>query len=172
MAGSYPGSYSISASAIDNSGQQEFAKIQTFSVIAPYKDGSKPPISRIVYPQEARQESDAPDPDGYPSFKTPAFTSASVIPLVTNGYDQDGSLEKLSFLVDGVELDLLTGYIQILDAPLDGDMFLIDDGLGNSMSFEFDDDNVSNPVSQIIPISPIFFDIVHLQTAIDCDGRR
>ena len=79
------------------------SQIQTFSVVAPYKDGSKPPIARIVYPQEDRQDSDAPDPDGYPSFRNMQATSASVIPLITNGYDQDGSLEKLSFLVDGVK---------------------------------------------------------------------
>ena len=73
--------------------------------------------------------------------------------------------------MDGVELDLLTGYIQLLGAPLDGDMFLITDGLGNSESFEFDDNNVTNPTNHSITISPIFSDLEPLNAAIEAMGN-
>ena len=105
---------------------------------AAYKDGSLPPIARIVYPKENRQNSDAPDPPGYPVFRTPAVTSASSLPLTANGYDQDGSLEKLFFVADGQTIPLQTGYLQLLDQPEHGETFSLSDGLGVTVLFRFD----------------------------------
>jgi hypothetical protein len=163
----FPGDYSITASATDNSGQQNFAKIRTFKIKAPYKDGSLPPISRIVYPVENRQNTDAVDPAGYPTFRTPAVTSASTLPIVANGYDQDGGLEKILFMVDGQKIPTRSAYLQLIDAPLDGEIFRISDGLGISKVFEFDNDFNVTPGNYPIGISDMFTDLIPLETAIN-----
>ena len=75
----FPGDFSITASAEDDSGQINFAKITNISFVAPYKDGSLPPVSEIRYPEnQLRREGDA---FAVPAIReTPAFTSTSKFP--------------------------------------------------------------------------------------------
>ena len=161
---SYPGEYTISASATDNSGMQAFSKTKTFTIKASYKDGSLPPINKIVYPKEKEQDDPSPQ---QPTFHTPAYTSASVIPIIANGYDQDGSLENLYFYVDGELIPSRTAYLQMVAAPRDGETFTIDDGIQGLQTFEFDADGNVTQDNESISLSPIFEDVSVLKTVIE-----
>ena len=163
---SYPGTFSITASATDNSNIESFAAKHDFIIKAPYKNGSLPPSTTIVYPKENRQAGDI-DPDGYPVFKTHAFTSASTIPLITRAFDQDGALEGTKYFVDGHFVPYYSGYLQIIDTLNDGDTFTLDDGLGVKIQFEFDDNNQTNPDNVRIPLVEKISDLVELRTSFD-----
>ena len=55
--------------------------------------------------------------------------------LIANGYDRDGSLEHVSYYVDGKRVPIATAYLQLLNPPVDGETFSLDDGLGNFKTF-------------------------------------
>ena len=78
----YAGTYSISASAVDDSGQTNFSQIATVDFVAPYRDGSLPPIAEIRYPQSPyRLENDVL---AKPATKdNPSYTSTSIIPFIS-----------------------------------------------------------------------------------------
>ena len=156
----YPGEYSITASAEDSSGLTAFSKSQSFTIKAAYKDGSLPPINKIVYPKEKQRTSSGTLER--PTFLTPAFTSASVIPIIANGYDQDGSLENLYFYVDGELIPEHTAYLQLVSEPQDGETFTIDDGLLGMKTFEFDEDGNVTQDNVSISLSPIFDGVIIL----------
>ena len=93
-------------------------------------------MSLIKYPIVTEDVSQsAPDQSSRPLYEA---TSASVIPIISNAYDRDGSLENLTYYVDGQRVPIATAYLQILEPPLDGETFVVNDGLGISKVFEFD----------------------------------
>ena len=150
----YAGEYSISASAVDDSGQTNFSQISSVEFISPYREGSLPPISEIRYPMSVYQLDG--DEISKPATKDiPSFTSTSVIPIIAKAYDQDGGLDSLNYYADGTWLSAYTGYLQILGAPSPGDSFTISDG-AVSVDFQFHntDSGGNNPVR--IPISSKF----------------
>ena len=113
----YAGEYSISASAVDDSGQTNFSQISSVEFISPYREGSLPPISEIRYPMSVYQLDG--DEISKPATKDiPSFTSTSVIPIIAKAYDQDGGLDSLNYYADGTWLSAYTGYLQILGAPV------------------------------------------------------
>lgn len=163
-----PGSYTISASARDNSGLMAYAPAKNINIKATYKDGSLPPETTIVFPREDRDENEI-DPPDYPLFKTPSYTSASQIPLIARGVDRDGSFETLSYHINGEALDALSSTIQFLEKPNSGDTISISDGMiyNNqyvAKNFEFLAMNEESNSSNIeIEISPIFQDLQILE---------
>ena len=146
------GTFNISASAVDDKGQTNFSQIQPVKFVAPYRQGSLPPKVFLRYPDAG------PRPDTDPLImETESYTDTSIIPLTSRAYDLDGSLESLNYFVDGVLLPVRTGYIQVIDAPLDTEYFEISDGLSANIAFEFDDNNdLTDPDRLPIPISPNF----------------
>ncbi len=82
---------------------------------------------------------------------------------MAKGYDQDGTMEKLKYFVDGEWLSAYTAYVQVIGKPKDGETFTVDDGNGSSLVFEFDADNsLSNPFNYKIEINQKFVDIEFL----------
>ena len=77
-----------------------FSQIATVDFVAPYRDGSLPPIAEIRYPQSPyRLENDVL---AKPATKdNPSYTSTSIIPFISKAYDQDGGLETINYFADG-----------------------------------------------------------------------
>ena len=157
----FPGTFNISASAMDDKGQTNFSQIQPVNFVAPYRQGSLPPKVFLRYPDAG------PRPDTDPLvMETESYTDTSIIPLTSRAYDLDGSLESLNYYVDGKLIPVRTGYIQVIDAPLDGEYFEISDGFTVPIAFEFDDTNdLTNPGRLAIPISHNFY---YLDVIADC----